>query len=605
MHDIDFKNPQHSDTSENKNMEINQVNYSANQEQQSSDLASNFPKGVFSDITNIMQNINQSPVNNGLTVNGKFEKGNSPNDKQGFLNENGNININNQAKRPDFTDESKYISEQPSNQEIIPKLDQNGYHYNHPENQKFNSRFIVENTSSTIEPQYATFSDTTTGTPEVRIKPTNRIKYSNRKSTTPRPFMTSRVTTSPRRGSYSDYEDEGDQDVDEESIINNKQPSGIINNGARRPLQSSQTSIPSLPTTSHSSRFGNTEIPQDNRITQENLKLTSKLPDSLNDFGNTKTSNYMYRTTRPSFGIETTNAPNYSPHVEDKDGAYNPLVTKEYGPREHLTATFKPVSTTTQTPVYQPHYFRPSQLPSISNGYQYQPIRSGYNVRPQIPERHNAESNPNYYQEAVDYPGATNGPEIRYDTTSPKYASTTVFSPQSQTAFSESHVSDTPFSGYVYGPPQIVYPTTASIIENSPEAVISSQSLQPNRISQVFSTTTQSPTHSSIQDTYDQNTVIDGFGRPIESGTQLIVSSPDQKDNRFTETQFSPKDGLKSFDGISIGSSALPEGDRPPYTVEQSAIYPQYNNQAKVIGENFSGPKQQQKFDPQTGYHYK
>ncbi|CAB3229143.1 unnamed protein product [Arctia plantaginis] len=592
---VNFKDPHPFGHSENKNIKLNQVNNSANKELPRSGQASASPKDSFSDITNIREDVKQNPVNNEL------------------------------IKAVD----EKYDIHQQSNQEINQQVDQNGYYYNIPKNQEFTSRMKAENPSSTTERLYTTFKKITTPlpvTPKVRIEPTNRIQYnnttynSNRKSTTPRPFMTSRVTI-PRGGSYSDYDNEDDQDIEGENVPNNIQPSEVINNGARRPLQSSQTVTPSymsdtaIPTASYSSRFGNTETPQTNSKTQEAQKLTSKTPESLNDFGNTKTSNYMYQTTRPSFDIDTTVTPNYSSHVEVKVGAYNPSVSREYGPREHLTSTFKPVPTTTiQTPsVYQPDFYRPPQLSPSSNGFQYQPISSEYNVRPQIPVKIDAGSNPDYYQtinyqKPVDYSGTTNGPEIRYDITSPKYASTTVFSPHSQgslisSGLSEPHVSDTPFSGYIYGPPKIVYPSTDSS-RTIPDSIIHSQPSQPNRFPQLFSTTTQPPTRSSVQDTYDQNTVVDGFGRPIISEIQS-VSSPDQKNNPFIGTQFSPEEDLKRVDGTSVGSSALAEGEHPTYTVEHSTRYPEYNNQAKVIGENFSGPKQPHKFDPQTGYHYK
>lgn len=145
--------------------------------------------------------------------------------------------------------------------------------------------------------------------------------------------------------------------------------------------------------------------------------------------------------------------------------------------------------------------------------------------------------------------------------------------------------------GYEYGTSKPSYSTTPGSIVTSG---MPSQSY----------TTTYRPGYQTIQETNVGGRLVDGFGRPIttdQGGSYPGFSQPGQG----SSGPFYQGTGLTGPSTVSPSGNRPVDNSSPGYGSTEATQYPGSNDQSRVVGEDFSGPKQPQRFDPKTGYHYK
>ncbi|XP_075981222.1 uncharacterized protein LOC142979887 [Anticarsia gemmatalis] len=442
---------------------------------------------------------------------------------------------------------------------------------------------------------------------------------------------------------------------------------GTVTPGNR--VSYSDTVTPGSPT--QNTRFGSTEPPRrimsDQRRPSTAVDKPQYIPGSdQTNYKYSKTgpvSEYPSSTVVPGYRPEGQSV--YGNRISSGERGSTPqsYQTSTYGPTTVSSTTpgyqtsFS-VPTGTTPGVYQPG--------SYQTGYQYEPVRTEYSTtRPQSPTSGPfipGTSTPAYYQTTYEqgpgYTGSTAGPTgqpgttltpgyyqtkyeqgpgytgtsarptgqpgtflpgtspqslptgtyqngYQYGPTTPNYANTVTSSTPGKDSGSrtpESYNSQTSPPGYVYGPSS-VFPTTSSSsrIGTTPGTFIASTT--PGQ--STYPSTTQGP--YPTQGTYNQNQIVDGFGRPIATEQPGYIY-PGQEGSQYPGSQYIGV--VKGPSGLHSGPNGLPIGspvdtNRPVYGIDQSTTYPGYNNQPQVIGEDFSGPKQPQRFDPQTGYHYK
>ncbi|XP_053614477.1 uncharacterized protein LOC128677560 [Plodia interpunctella] len=118
-----------------------------------------------------------------------------------------------------------------------------------------------------------------------------------------------------------------------------------------------------------------------------------------------------------------------------------------------------------------------------------------------------------------------------------------------------------------------------------PSDIIGSQPAVPS------STSTYRPSFISGNTVTEKKITVDKFGRPSE-----VINQQEYKPG------FS--DVIENV-GPSSQGSLTPEGElKPSVDMYGRPLRPSVTTTEKVIGENFSGPKQAQRFDPERGYYY-
>uniref|UniRef100_A0A2H1VX73 SFRICE_030047 n=1 Tax=Spodoptera frugiperda TaxID=7108 RepID=A0A2H1VX73_SPOFR len=465
-------------------------------------------------------------------------------------------------------------------------------------------------------------------------------------SATKIPFEKSDITSRPygttQKGSRPQYGMKTQQ-----SEISQKQP---LRPGYK--IENTETVAPGYsygPTSSpsHNSRFGTTQAPQNTipdgrRPSTPNFESTTAVgrPVTQSSLGQTA-PDYKYQSTGPNSKYFDSNVVSgyptsgYTPGYGSTSG--NPSVST---PQNYYTSTFRPsqgYSTTSALPTsgYQPvsgvqFPVGPTGSPvpiqdnAFQTGYHYEPPKSGspsYGsdggfFTPADNSRVSPTSPPGTYQTTYQDPGGfpstTVGPSVggSQDFIPHQHGSTpsntspigehhhqqNIQNQPSTPGYSTSVVSSTPgtkvtydypgspntykdTTGFEYGP-STTYPPTYSTT-NSPSTI----GTTPGPYNPTGATipsqgsSTYRPGFQNTEDLYVGGPV-DGFGRPVPT-------------NQGSNTGFTyPTQGpIGSYNGPSFG------GNQPTTT------YP--GDQPRVIGEDFSGPKQPQRFDPETGYHYK
>uniref|UniRef100_A0A2A4K0W8 Uncharacterized protein n=1 Tax=Heliothis virescens TaxID=7102 RepID=A0A2A4K0W8_HELVI len=490
----------------------------------------------------------------------------------------------------------------------------------------------------------------------------NKSPQSNLQSTSRRPFMTIRVT-SPASNSYTDYDDgqdyPSDQDIGDDRIYSDKKLPQKIGTTSRPSIyqQTQTTSRPqytpgnqrnlvnqkgyvtpgqkteysgtvtpgyfyesTTPKLAHNSRFGTTQSPRRMKP-QQSGPLTKVIetttgtvrPVTPQSSPERKPSGYEYRTSNVGSGYPTTSTPGYN-FVSTTPGVSSP--------QSYYSSTFRPSQDYTSTSVLPPksefYNYNNGQSTSLkpakendsfNTGYYYGPPKSD---RSQIagvaPTQSNRNYQTSYQQGPAGFPSTTTaspisgsqgtfipsqpgtiatksspyGPyqgQYQNSPSTPGYFTDIITStPENKSVFQYpgSGVSNPQGTAPEYGPTRESYPTSGSpsISSTTPGSFV------PSRTGPVQDySTTNRPGFQTTKDTFVGGPTVDGFGRPI------------------TTDQGSSYPG---FSQVTQGTSTI----RPDFGGTGSTSYPETYVKSKVIGEDFSGPKQQQRFDPKTGYYY-
>lgn len=489
----------------------------------------------------------------------------------------------------------------------------------------------------------------------------------NRQSTTRRPFTTISVT-SPTDNSYTDYDDDDDdyatnQDIRGDRIGSTKKPTTSVTSRPYQPtkttsrtqnmpssqktrviqkeslapgrrIETSETITPGHtygPTTqmpSHNSRFGGNEFPR--RMKPQQRKPANTDHDSVTAVGRpiptqppsgTRHLGYRYQTTGPNSRYPGENAGSAYPTTVSYPGLGTVATTSRFStPQDYHTTTYGPsqgYSSMTAVPPTSgythgsgsqasfrtPESLQPSQDQSFYTGYHYGPPKSGSLNTGVFPTSLTGTYQTTYQQGPDGFPSTTLGPitpgsqgtynaphpgtfatmtsptgSYQYNGSStPGYATTIGPGGKPEFIYSESPgLQDT--TGFKYGSSRPTFSTTESpsTLATTPGSLISSGTTGPSQ--------DYSSTRPNLQITQDKfvGGPVDGFGRPI-----MI----DQGGFRY------PTQGTTG-PGINIG----PNNSGTDH--DHSTSYPGRFDQTRVIGEDFSGPKQPQRYDPVTGYHY-
>lgn len=412
------------------------------------------------------------------------------------------------------------------------------------------------------------------------------------------------------------------------------------------PISQGYTYGPTTQMPSHNSRFGSTEFSR--RMKPQQLRPSTTIPDSMIAVNPVTThsplgprpTDYKYQTTGPSskysgtnvgYGFPTTGSFPESGSMLTALGVSTPLdyYTSTYGPTQgYPTTSLPPTYRNTQGSGSQvPHQeglFHPTQDQTFQTGYHYGPPKSGLvNLdgtgfyRPttnsgNFPTSQTGTYPTTYNQGPGGFPSTTLSPvtsgqqgtiipsqtgtvaaetspfgtyqgNYQNGPSTPDYATTIVTStPGGKLVFQypgSTGAQET--AGYEYGPTRPTYSTTdsPSTIGTTPGSFTPAETTGP---SQGY-TTTYRPGFQTTKHAFVDGPV-DGFGRPII--TEQGGSHP-------------------GYGHLTQGTTG-PANDLGPKFVgtDQSTKYPGSYDQTRVIGEDFSGPKQPQRFDPKTGYHY-
>ncbi|XP_063894353.1 uncharacterized protein LOC135117877 [Helicoverpa armigera] len=423
---------------------------------------------------------------------------------------------------------------------------------------------------------------------------------------------------------------------DQSKRINQK---GYVTPGQR--TEYSETVTPgysyesTTPMFAQNSRFGTTQTPR-RMNPQQNGSLAKVIestfgvmrPVSTQSPSERKPLDYQYKTSNVGSGYPT------SPSTP----GYN-LVSTTPGvtsPQNYYSSTFRPSQEYSTTSVLPPtseftrynnnQGYGPSSRTSLkptqndgsfNTGYQYGPPKSDHSTdllnrnRSQIPGA--TQSNGNYQTSYQQGPGGFPSTTTSFPTTgsqgtfipsqpgttattslpygpyqgqyqngpsTPGYSTNIISSTPSKTPvfqYPGSGVSNPQGTGPKYGPSTQSYPSSESpsTTGTTPGAFVPSRTSAPV---QDYSTTYR-PGFQTTKDSFVGGPTVDGFGRPITT------------------------DQGGSYPGFSQTTQG-PSTIRPNYGGTGSTSYPETYVKTKVIGEDFSGPKQQQRFDPKTGYHY-
>ncbi|PZC78049.1 hypothetical protein B5X24_HaOG202652 [Helicoverpa armigera] len=423
----------------------------------------------------------------------------------------------------------------------------------------------------------------------------------------------------------------GDQSI----RVNQK---GYVTPGQRTEYSETVTPGYSYETTTpmfaQNSRFGTTQTPrrmkpQQNgsspKVIESNFGVMR--PVSTQSPSQSRPSEYEYRTSNVGSGYLTTpSTPGYNlvsttPGVTSPQNYYSSTFrpSQEYSTTSVLppTSEFTRYNNNQGSGPSSPTSLKPSQNDgSFNTGYHYGPPKSDQStgLLNQISGVAPTQSNGNYQTSYQQGPGGFSSTTTAFPTTGsqgtfiPSQPGTTAttsspYGPYqgqyqngpSTPGYSANIISSTPgnkpvfqypgsgtsnsqgTTGTEYGPSRQSYPSS----ESPSTAGTTAGSFVPSRTSapvQDYSTTYR-PGFQTTKDTFVGGPTVDGFGRPIT--TDQGGSNPD-----FSQT--------------TQGPSTV----RPIYGGTGSTSYPETYVKSTVIGEDFSGPKQQQRFDPKTGYHY-
>ncbi|CAD0203373.1 unnamed protein product [Chrysodeixis includens] len=483
--------------------------------------------------------------------------------------------------------------------------------------------------------------------------------------TTRRPFTTIGVTSP--QNAYTDYDDddyEGDQDIDDGRVSSTKVPIDRIDVTARpnqfktsgpqyiptsqktyagqkgispgRPVEQSNTSTPrysygSTTPSYQTSRFGTTEAPQRNTPYQRK-PVISQITNSNPDV-------YNYGTTKPTEASNINVVPGYK--ASSNVPVFGTRASTPIAPTTlvYPTSTYRPAqdySVVTGEPQSTVYRQRPQPISGDSSrtGYYYEPPTSVntntgfFNPRPvsstmspdvyqtSYPQGSNRYSNttpvpttPSKKGTFILTESGSNSPIDIYQgfgPSTPNYSNLEPSSPGS-TPVGTFDFNPQTSTGYKYGSSRPVYSTTPSVSTYGPTPTAFIPSETPGIPKQGYSTTYRP---------IENGPLVDGFGRPIPTDqgtyTGYPVTYPDptlspQQNLGYTGPQYDSRRpvGNPTTGPIIPSENGLVSGFSPEYNGNLgSTTYPVPQDGPQVIGEDFSGPKQPQRFDPKTGYHY-
>lgn len=571
------------------------------------------------------------------------------------------INQNDISQKPQdnsgtLSDYVKDINKKPlSNQQ-----DETGYYYQKPNatfsQTDFPSRFSTQGTiTTTLRP-----TPDQVQIEEERRKPLrpfitpgvynqNERTYS---STTRRPFTTVTVT-SPAQNAYTDYDDddyEGEQDIDDARVSSTKAPVTKIDVtsqpyqsktsgpqyiptsqktygqkgiSAGRPVEDSSTpklgySYGTTTPTYQTTQFGTTEAPRRNIPYQQRpviSKISASSPDVYN-YGTTNPSGNSKANVAPGY-TASSNIPGFGTRASTPETPTTQVYpTSTYTPaQDYAIVTGKPQSTTYGQP-------QPISDDSSRTGYYYDPPKTVSNDRFFNPRPVLSTQSPNAYQ--TTYPrGSIGDANTTPVPSTPRRQGTFIltepgsnsptgtyqdYNGPSTDNYSNSRPSAFDFNpqtstSYEYGPTRPVYSTTPSVSTYGPTPTAFIPSETPGITNQGYSTT-----YRPIQ-TLENGPLVDGFGRPIPTDQSLSAYPVSYQNPTLPLNDNLGYTDPQNYSGIpTVGpniSDNLPvSSNRPEYNNFGPTTYPENNDQPKIIGEDFTGPKQPQRFDPKTGYHY-
>ncbi|CAH1640092.1 unnamed protein product [Spodoptera littoralis] len=484
--------------------------------------------------------------------------------------------------------------------------------------------FTTKGVTSPSENAYTDYKDDDYATDlDIDDERNSSTKMPVEKSGITRPYETTRKGSRPQYGQN-----------DRKSGISQKQPSKPGHKtGNTEAVAPGYTYGPTTSTPTHHSRFGTTESPQNTRLdgrrpSSPNFEATTAVgtPVTQSSLGQTA-PNYKYQSTDPNSKYFDSNVVSGYPTSRYTAGlgstSGTPAVSIPFRPSQgYSTTSSSPISgyqpgSGVQFPVGPTGSPVPTQDNVFHTGYHYGPPKSGNPsfghdagfFTPTDSSRVSPTSPTVTYQTTFqgpgEFPSTTSRPSVggRQDNLIPSYQGSTTsplrdhqgnFQNQPSTpGYSTTIMSSTPgrkttydypgspitykdTTGYEYGPSRPTYSTTnsPSTIGTTPAPYNPTGATIPSQGS-----TTYRPVFQNTEDLYVGGPV-DGFGRPIPTNQGSNTG--------FTYPTQSP---IGSYNGPNFG------GNQP------STSYP--GEQPRVIGEDFSGPKQPQRFDPKTGYHYK
>ncbi|KAJ8717632.1 hypothetical protein PYW07_005562 [Mythimna separata] len=513
----------------------------------------------------------------------------------------------------------------------------NGYNQNNRDSQSTTRRpFTTIGVTSPSDNSYTDYDngDDYATDQDIGDEKINSNRYPTEKSrVTSRPYQSTQTTSRPQNVPGGQR-----TRVSQKGTVTPGQRTETTGTGSPEFTYGSTTQMPT-----HNSRFGNTESP---RLKPQQYRPSIFVPDSTTAVGSpitrppsgTRPTDNKYQTTGPNSKYSGTNVGSGYPTTGSFTfpGSGSNLTTPGVStPQDYYTTTYGPTqgypSTTAIPPTYgyiqgsgsqvpsgTPGLFQPSQDQSFQTGYHYGPPKSGSvnldgpgfftptgntGVFPTSPT---GTYQTNYQPNNGGFPSTTLGPvtsgqgtynPFQPGTVAPETSPFGTYQENYQNGpstpdYGNTIVSTTPggkpvfkypgspggqgTTGFEYGPSQPTYSTTdtPSTLGTTPGSFIPSGTTDP---SQGYSTTYR-PRYKTTKDKFEGGPV-DGFGRPI-----------------------TPEQG-----GYHTGFGNPAHGTTGPNfgVTDQPNKYPGSYDQIRVIGEDFSGPKQPQRFDPKTGYHYK
>lgn len=116
--------------------------------------------------------------------------------------------------------------------------------------------------------------------------------------------------------------------------------------------------------------------------------------------------------------------------------------------------------------------------------------------------------------------------------------------------------------------------------------------------------TTYRPNYTVIDETTGRPVTVDAFGTPISTTYRPERPGSNTVFDKFRPVQGPGTSGVQTTAQVFRPNEPRLQQTSPPSFVIQRPGNRVSSTTERIIGEDFSGPKQPQRFDPKTGYHY-
>lgn len=118
--------------------------------------------------------------------------------------------------------------------------------------------------------------------------------------------------------------------------------------------------------------------------------------------------------------------------------------------------------------------------------------------------------------------------------------------------------------------------------------------------------TTYRPNYTIIDEITGKPITVDTFGKPVSTTyrPEYTENQPNSVFDKFRPIQGPDTSGVQTTAQVFRPNEPRLEQTSPPNFAFQRPGTQVSSSTQRVIGEDFSGPKQPQRFDPKTGYHY-